>query len=232
MEKRASSASAAGISLSLRSMRAVVVEPDQLRHLLGDRRPALHGVARAQVGQRRPRRAAQVDAEVPVEAPVLGRDDRVHQVRRHLVRDRDPELLPAPGEGVAVGVDQRHRPALARVEQRLQVRQLAVVVGRRPAEHQHADDRRPDRHPGDDAQHRHGEAASNPPHEARPGPGPPRFGSCPGHALFFCSFCRRCYAEIRPDASRFRRRQPRRPPRGRLRRAIEHNAQTFRQSCL
>ena len=136
MENFHSRASAAGISLILRSRRAGVVEEDQLRHLLGDRRAALDGLAGLHVDEQRARRALQVDAEVPVEAAVLGGDDRVDEVGRDVLGAGDAELLPAPGEGLAVGVDERHRPALAGVEEVVEVGKLVDVPGGARREHE------------------------------------------------------------------------------------------------
>src|SRR3546814_1128001 len=64
-----------------------------LHQLLGDRRPALAELAVADVGPQRPQRAPHVDPAVAVEATVLGRDDRLLQdLRDVLRRHRDAGL--------------------------------------------------------------------------------------------------------------------------------------------
>ena len=207
MENFHSSASAAGISLILRSQRAGVVEEDQLRHLLGDRRAALHRLAGAQVDQRGAGGAAQVDAEVPVEAAVLGGDDRVDQVRRH---------RPRRGSARAAGrARRRSRPSVSSSvteppsrgsSSPSSVGQLAHVVGggRPPARARRATAARSADPP---------EQAEEPREEAR--------GSCaprgPGRGLAFARLlpvlghasrsarllvlCAACYADCRRSAS-------------------------------
>jgi nitrogen regulatory protein PII len=69
-------------------------------------------------------------AEVAVEAAVLGREDRVAQVRRDGVgRDLAAELLAPPGEDLSVAVEHRDRPARAAVEHGGVGRHLRGVVG-------------------------------------------------------------------------------------------------------
>ena len=85
MENFHSSASAAGISLILRS--SVRLLSNQISFAtcwVIEEPPCTVSPARRLVTQR-PGGAAQVDAEVPVEAAVLGGDDGVDQVRRHLL---------------------------------------------------------------------------------------------------------------------------------------------------
>jgi hypothetical protein len=55
---------------------------------------------------------------MPPEAPVLGRDHRVDEVRRHAVRgDHAAELVATPGEGLPVAVQERDRAARAAVHE-------------------------------------------------------------------------------------------------------------------
>ncbi|MPL60708.1 hypothetical protein SDC9_06269 [bioreactor metagenome] len=119
-------------------------EAEQLRHLLGDRRTAValeRAAPLTQVDRDRRGDAARRDAEVLVEAPVLGGDDGVAQVGRDVLGgDLAAEGLAAPGEDFAAAVEQRDRAAVAAVEQRRVLGQLRVEVeGGKP------DDQRDDR---------------------------------------------------------------------------------------
>ena len=189
-----------------------VVEPDELRDLLGDRRAALHRLPGAQVDERGAGGALQVDAEVPVEAAVLGRDDGVDQVRRHLVGPGQPELLAAPGEGLARGVEQRHRPALARVEQPLEVGQLAHVIGGADRQHDCAGDRRPGADPPEQPEDPAEEASDHALQEAKPRLGLRPSLACVGHAPLRSArsahSLRGSYADSRRSASRPAARPP------------------------
>src|SRR5207249_11077267 len=57
---------------SLSFQRALVVEKKVLGELLGDRGAALHDAARGGIGGQRAQRAGRIDAEVLVEAAILG----------------------------------------------------------------------------------------------------------------------------------------------------------------
>src|SRR5439155_6199099 len=60
-------------------------QKEDFRELLGDRAAALDDPASAQIGHRGADEAKRVDAEVAVEAAVLGGDDRLWQRGRHLI---------------------------------------------------------------------------------------------------------------------------------------------------
>ena len=89
---------------------ALVVQEQVLRQLLGDRRAALPHAAGLRVGDQRARGAGDVDAEMVVEAAVLGGERRLDQiVRKILQRDRIIVLDAAAADRVAVAVEKRHR---------------------------------------------------------------------------------------------------------------------------
>ena len=204
MENFHSSASAAGISLILRSSVRVLSKKMSFATCWVIDEPPCTVSPALRLTSERARRALQVDAEVPVEAPVLGGDDGVDEVRRDVLGPGHPELLAAPGEGLAVGVDERHRAALARVEQVVEVGQLAHVPGRARGEHERGEHRRPPADPPENAQQlRENDAAHHALPEARAWPGPYTSLACLGHGpRSFCSlFCRPCYAEVRRSAS-------------------------------
>ena len=172
-----------GDLLELALQRAGVVEPDELGHLLGQARPALDRLAGAQVGQRRAGGAAHVDAEMPVEAPVLGRDDRVDQMRAHVLGPGHAVLLAPPGEGVAPGVDQRDRSAVAAVDQLLQRRQAHRVIGHPQREHERHEDPDPQADPPSRSQDSSENASQCPLQKTEPGPGLRLSPDRSGHAL-------------------------------------------------
>jgi hypothetical protein len=127
--------------LRLARERALLREVEDLDVLLGDRRGALGGVG-AGVAPRGPDDALQVQPVVAVERPVLGGDDGLLHVLRH-VRQRhrlavlDRELAE---RGLAVGVEDLRRLG---PELRVGVGDVDRGVG---------DEERG--HPGDDRQHR------------------------------------------------------------------------------
>ena len=78
------------------------------RELLRQRATALRGATGADVAHRRRDDADNVDAAMIVEALVLDRDDRVHEVRRHRRQRRiDPALLEDRERRTVAGVVQR-----------------------------------------------------------------------------------------------------------------------------
>ena len=89
---------------------ALVVQEQVLRQLLGDRRTALPHAAGLRVGHQRARGAGDVDAEMVVEAAVLGGQRRLDQiVRKILQRNRIIVLDAAAADRIAVAVEKRHR---------------------------------------------------------------------------------------------------------------------------
>ena len=69
-------------------------QEQDLGELLGDRAAALHDMAGAQIGDGGAQQTDRIDAEMAVETPVLGRDDRLRQIGRHLLqRQRLPEQI-------------------------------------------------------------------------------------------------------------------------------------------
>ena len=91
-------------------MRALVGQEQVLRKLLGDRGAALAHAAGLGVGDQGAHRAGDVDAEMLVEAPVLGRERRLDQhVGKLRQRDRIVVLDAAAADLVAVAVEERHR---------------------------------------------------------------------------------------------------------------------------
>jgi hypothetical protein len=126
----------------------------QLGHLLGDGRAAVTFEEAAPLravdihGRDDPARA---DSEMPVKAFVLGRDHRIAQIGRDIVRgDIAAKGLAAPGKDLTLVVKQRDRAARAAVQQIGDRWQLAVEIeddtaddhrGRQPD----APENRPDR---------------------------------------------------------------------------------------
>ena len=89
---------------------ALVVEEQVLRQLLADRRSTLPHAAGLCVGDERAPGAGDVDAEMLVEAAVLGGEGRLDQaVREILQRNRVIVLDAAVADRVAVAVEKRHR---------------------------------------------------------------------------------------------------------------------------
>ncbi len=74
-----------------------------LGELLGDRAAALDDMAGAQIAESGAQQADRIDAEMAVEAAVLGGDHRSRQVGRHLL---EPQRL---AEQIAEGGDERCR---------------------------------------------------------------------------------------------------------------------------
>ncbi len=104
----------------------------QFRGLLGDRRAAVarqRSASLAQVDADRGRDALRIDARMPVKAPVFGGDDGVAQVFGHgLRRDHPAVLVAAPGEGLAVPVEQRDRASGTAIHQILDRGQFRCVI--------------------------------------------------------------------------------------------------------
>ena len=89
---------------------ALVVQEQVLRKLLGDRRAALSDTAGLRIGHQRARRAGDVDAEMVVEAAVLGGERRLDQVvRKILERNRIIVLDAAAADRIAVAIEERYR---------------------------------------------------------------------------------------------------------------------------
>ena len=89
---------------------ALVVQEQVLGQLLGDRRAALADAAGLRVGDERSSGAGDVDAEMIVEAAVLGGERRLDQiVRKILQRNRIIVLDAAVADRVAVAVEKRNR---------------------------------------------------------------------------------------------------------------------------
>ena len=89
---------------------ALVVQEQVLGQLLGDRRSALPHAAGLRVGHERAPGAGDVDAEMVVEAAVLGGERRLDQiVRKILQRNRIIVLDAAVADRIAVAVEKRHR---------------------------------------------------------------------------------------------------------------------------
>ena len=93
----------------------------QFRHLLRDRGPACAGKRPAPFGQVRANCAgnpARRYAEMAIEAPVLGRDDGVFQMRADRAGGDDAaEGLAPPGENLAVAVHHGDGPLRAVIQQ-------------------------------------------------------------------------------------------------------------------
>ncbi len=89
---------------------ALVAQEQVLGQLLGDRRAALAHAAGLGVGDDRAQRAGDVDAEMVVEAAVLGGERRLDQdVGEILQRNRIVMLDAAAADRVAVAVEEAHR---------------------------------------------------------------------------------------------------------------------------
>ena len=87
---------------------ALVAEEQVLRELLGDRRAALPHAAGLRVGDKRAEGAGDVDAEVIVEAAVLGGERRLDEiVGKVLERNRIVVLDAAAADRIAVAIEKR-----------------------------------------------------------------------------------------------------------------------------
>ena len=89
---------------------ALVAQEQVLGELLGDRGAALDDAAGLRIGEHGAEGAGNVDAEMLVEAPVLGGEHRLDQMIGQLVeRDRMAVLDAAAADLVAVAVEEGHR---------------------------------------------------------------------------------------------------------------------------
>ena len=89
-----------------------------LCQLLGDRAAAFDDAAGGEIGQRRARQPDRVDAEMAVKPAVLGRDDRLGQIGRHLLQgQRLAEQIAVSREQTAVGGEDRDARAPLRLRQ-------------------------------------------------------------------------------------------------------------------
>ena len=89
---------------------ALVRQEQVFRQLLGDRRTTLAHAAGLGVGDQRAEGAADIDAEMIVEAAVLGRERCLDQaVRKVLQRNRVVMLDAAAADRIAVAVEKGHR---------------------------------------------------------------------------------------------------------------------------
>ena len=79
--------------VDLAGQRLVAAQEQVAHQLLGQRGAALHGVAGAQVGQRRARDRTEVDADVVLEIAVLDRLQALDQQRRHVAQLDEAALL-------------------------------------------------------------------------------------------------------------------------------------------
>ena len=96
--------------LDLALKRALIIEKQIFGELLGDGGAALHDAAGARVGRQRAENAGHVDAEMLVEAPVLGGEHGLDQIVGKLV-ERHGIVMPdaARADLVAVAVEEGHR---------------------------------------------------------------------------------------------------------------------------
>jgi hypothetical protein len=89
---------------------ALVAQKQILGELLGDGRAALHDATGLRVGHQGAEGTVKVDAEMLVEAAVLGRQRRLDQIVGHFVeRNRIVVLDAAVADLVAVAVEKGHR---------------------------------------------------------------------------------------------------------------------------
>ena len=121
--------------LDLAVERALVRQKQVLGELLRQRRAALHDAAGARIGDQRAHGAADIDAEMLVEAPVLGGEHRLDQIVGELV-ERHRVVVPdaARADLVAVAVEEGDRQF--RFLQPVVVRGL-VERRHRQRQHQH-----------------------------------------------------------------------------------------------
>src|SRR5207248_10741291 len=108
----------------LASQAAFRTQEKNLRELLGDRAAALHNMPSAKVRNRGTQQTDGIDAEMAVEAAVLGRDDGLGQIGRHLLQSqRFTKQVSEIGQRAAVFGEDRDRgtalrePELGRVWQ-------------------------------------------------------------------------------------------------------------------
>ncbi len=126
--------------LNLPGEGALVGEEEVLRELLGDGAAALDDVAGAEIGEGGARQPPGIDAEMAVEAPVLGGDHRRRQIARHVTEaQRLAEEVAIGGHERAVRGQERHRGTPVGQRQRVDWRQRQREIGDNPA----ADDYRP-----------------------------------------------------------------------------------------
>jgi len=119
--------------LDLACSTALVREEHVFGELLGNRRPALHHTACAEICEGGTREPLRIDAEMAVEAPVLGRQYGHRQPGRHFLELHKPaEQIAVCRDRLAGGIDEDEaRTALEHVDA-LERRQ------REPEERQHA----------------------------------------------------------------------------------------------
>ena len=119
--------------LDLALERALVIEKQILGELLREGGAALHDAAGARVGHKGARGAGDIDAEMVVEAPVLGGEHRLDQMVGKLV-ERHRIVVPdaARADLVAVAVEEGHRQFRL-----LQPVVVGGLVERRDGERQH-----------------------------------------------------------------------------------------------
>ena len=126
-------------------------EEDVLRELLGDRAAALHQPPGAQIDDHGACQADHVDAEMAIEAAILGRQQGAHEMRRQLFElDGAGIKIARRGQDLAVGTHEREAGAPVETRDRADIGQPQRVPGEnrgagdaRP-EHQH---QHPFRHP-------------------------------------------------------------------------------------
>jgi hypothetical protein len=127
--------------LDFAPQRAFGRQEQVLGELLGERRAALDGAPGAQVGPRGAGDPPKIEAEVLVEAAVLGGDDGEREFRRQL-RERD-RLAPDRADARdfrSVGGEHDHRRRARRAERALDIGQVVGEIGERAE----GDDRAPD----------------------------------------------------------------------------------------
>src|SRR6202040_983059 len=89
---------------------ALVVQEQVFGKLLGDRRAALPDATGLRVGHQRARGAGDVDAEMVVEAAVLGGERRLDQIVRKILQRYGIIVLDAAAaDRIAVAIEERHR---------------------------------------------------------------------------------------------------------------------------
>ncbi len=143
--------------------RACVGQEQRLRHLLSQRRPALHDPPGGQIDPCRAQQPLRVDAGMAPESPVLHRDDRLRQERRKLFQlQRFAHQIAVRGDDMPRPVLQCQAGAPNRIQRRLRPRQVARI----PQHRHHQGQRPPDRND---------EAPAQQPEEHTPLPRPRRW---------------------------------------------------------